>query len=383
MGARVAVTLGRVGLALLSLAAAGARAQDTSTCLECHALPDQELVLPGGDRLVASLDDAAWKISAHGVAGLECVSCHTEHGDYPHAEVKETAFRRYRLARNAACEGCHEEQVKKFADGVHHALRQSGNEKAAVCSDCHDPHAGRRLTDEKTGELLPAARVDVPRTCARCHEEIFARYRGSAHGAALVGGANLDVPTCIDCHDVHNTPDPRTARFRVNSPKICARCHTDAVKMKRYGLSTAVLKTYVADFHGSTVTLFQKSHPDQETNKPVCFDCHGVHDIPHTNDPRKGLHVRANLLRTCRRCHPAAGVAFPDAWMSHFIPDPEHAPLVYWVTGFYRVVIPLTIGGMLAFVALDFTRRRRDRRRTAPPPEPPTTPEGGGGEASP
>ena len=382
MGDRVAVTLRLLGLALLSLAAAGARAQDTSTCLECHALPDQELVLPGGDRHSVSLDEAAWKASAHGAGGLECVSCHTEHADYPHAEVTEAGLRRYQLERSAVCEGCHEEQAKKFKDGVHRAVWQSGNEKAAICTDCHDPHAGRRLTDEKTGKLLPAARVEVPRTCARCHAETFAQYRASAHGAALVGEGNVDVPTCIDCHDVHSTPDPRTARFRVNSPQICARCHTDAAKMKRYGLSTAVLKTYVADFHGSTVTLFQKGHPDQDTNKPVCFDCHGVHDIPHTDDPRKGLHVRENLLRTCRRCHPSAGVTFPDAWMSHFAPDRLRAPLVYWVNAFYRVAIPGTVGGMLAFVVADYARRRRDGRRSAPPPKPPAPPEGGTGEAS-
>ena len=53
----------------------------------------------------------------------------------------------------------------------------------------------------------------------------------------------------------------------------------------------------MADFHGSTVTLFQRRHPDQVTNKPVCYDCHGVHDIASKNDPKKGLQVKENLLR--------------------------------------------------------------------------------------
>ena len=159
--------------------------------------------------------------------------------------------------------------------------------------------------------------------------------------------------------------DPRTARFRVNSPKICASCHTDAARMTKYGLSTAVLRTYVADFHGSTVTLFQKQHPDQATNKPVCFDCHGVHDIPHTRDPQKGIRTKANLLRTCQKCHTAATADFPDAWMSHYIPDPQRTPLVYWARALYLVLIPATIGGMLLFVATDFARRRIDRRRAA------------------
>ena len=270
--------------------------------------------------------------------------------------------------RSQACAACHEDQVKQFADGVHSAMQQAGNRKAAVCTDCHDPHAGKRLTDRDRGTLLPEARLAIPRTCAQCHSTIYEQYKGSAHGAALLGeGGNPDVPTCIGCHGVHRISDPRTARFRVNSPKICSSCHTDAGMMARYGLSTAVLRTYVADFHGSTVTLFQKTRPDQQTNKPVCYDCHGIHDIPHTKDPKKGIHVKANLLRTCQQCHPTATANFPDAWMSHYIPDRERAPLVFWVDWLYRILIPATVGGMLLFVGTDFVRRRIDRRRQARP----------------
>jgi hypothetical protein len=179
----------------------------------------------------------------------------------------------------------------------------------------------------------------------------------------LIGESNPDVPTCIDCHGVHNIGDPTTTRFRLASPKMCADCHTDPRRMAKYGLSTQVLKTYVADFHGSTVTLFRKQHPDQQTNKPVCFDCHGVHNIPHTHDPEKGLRVKANLLTTCRKCHPQATTNFPDAWLSHYIPTPQRNPLVYWTGHFYRFLIPAVVGGMLLFVFTDFGRRRIDRRR--------------------
>jgi hypothetical protein len=37
------------------------------------------------------------------------------------------------------------------------------------------------------------------------------------------------------------------------------------------------------------VTLFEKTSPDQATNKPVCFDCHGVHNIQGVDDPQYGL----------------------------------------------------------------------------------------------
>jgi len=360
---RVGALARLLGSAFLLLASRPAFAQDAAACLECHTLPDQEIPFRNGDTRSITLDQKAWRASAHGAAGLDCTACHTEHGEYPHAEVKDASSREYAVLRNQACAACHEDQAKKFADGVHSAMLQAGNRNAAVCTDCHDPHTGKRLTDPERGTLLPEARLTIPRTCAHCHSAIQEQYKSSVHGTALLGDGNPDVPTCVDCHGVHEISDPRTARFRVSSPRICASCHTDAAKMARYGLSTAVLQTYVADFHGSTVTLFQKARPDQQTNKPVCYDCHGVHDIPHTDDPQKGIRTKANLLRTCQQCHPTATANFPDAWMSHFIPDRKRTPLVFWTRWLYRILIPGTIGGMLLFVGIDFRRRRIDRRR--------------------
>jgi hypothetical protein len=351
-----------------------ARAQDAASCLECHGVADQQLTFPGGGGLSMTVDPKGWEASVHGSAGLDCTACHADHGEYPHPDRKEATPREYAIARSQVCQGCHEDQAKEFADGVHSELLHGGRREAAVCTDCHDPHAGRRLTDPDRKTLLPETRLAIPRTCARCHPAVYAEYEKSAHGAALLGEGNTDVPTCIDCHGVHKISDPRTARFRAGSPKICSSCHTDAARMKRYGLSTKVLETYVADFHGATVTLFEKTHADQETNKPVCYDCHGIHDIPHTKDPRKGIHVKANLLKTCQQCHPEATASFPDAWMSHYIPDQDRTPLVYWTGRLYQVLIPTTIGAMLLFVGSDFARRRRDARQTA-------TPGGLGGEA--
>jgi hypothetical protein len=308
-----------------------------------------------------TIDPAAWAESVHGSSGLGCGDCHAAHAEYPHPELAARSAREYTIANYSSCEGCHEEQFKKQLDGVHLKAIASGNKKAAVCSDCHDPHTQRKITGDD-GRLLPEGRVAVPGTCARCHAEIQAQYRQSVHGQALVDG-NADVPTCIDCHGVHDIPDPTTTAFRLASPRMCADCHTDAQKMKPYGLSTQVLRTYVADFHGSTVTLFQRRHPEQLTNKPVCYDCHGVHDIASKKDPKKGLQVKGNLLATCRKCHPDATTNFPDAWLSHYVPTRERAPLVYWARLAYQILIPTVVGGMALFVLSDVVRRRLDRRR--------------------
>ncbi len=132
--------------------------------------------------------------------------------------------------------------------------------------------------------------------------------------------------------------------------------------MKKYGLSTEVFNTYVADFHGTTVELFEKQHPDQPTNKAVCTDCHGVHDITHVTDTDAAV-VKENLLVTCQKCHPDATSNFPDSWVGHFVPSRKYFPLVYYVNLFYLILIPVVIGGMLLFVLLDAGRRILNRVR--------------------
>src|SRR5574341_275148 len=231
-----------------------------------------------------------------------------------------------------------------------------GKREAAVCTDCHTAHTVRRLNKTGTLEMLPEARVWVPLTCSKCHYAIFIKYKDSVHGSALIGEGNPDVPTCIDCHGVHNIENPTTAAFRLRSPQICAKCHTDEERMAKDGISTQVLNTYVADFHGTTVTLFEKMTPDAQTNKPVCYDCHGIHDIQRVDDPAKGLEVRENLLGRCQRCHPDATANFSSAWMSHYIPSPEKNPIVYYVNLFYKFFIPTVLGGMAVLVALDLNK---------------------------
>ncbi len=142
---------------------------------------------------------------------------------------------------------------------------------------------------------------------------------------------------------------------------MCAKCHTNQTLMDKYHISTNVLNTYVADFHGTTVELFQKQSPDAPTNKPVCYDCHGIHNIKKVDDPNATV-FRENLIKTCEQCHPDATTAsFAGSWMSHYIPSADKYPLVYYINLFYWVLIPATIAGMLGYIALDIYRRVRNR----------------------
>jgi nitrate/TMAO reductase-like tetraheme cytochrome c subunit len=326
-------------------------------CLECHARPDQVKQLPSGESLYLTIDPALYAESVHGQGGYACVQCHTDITTYPHPESAAQDRRDVTLSHYETCQQCHLGNYEATLDSVHQAALDNGDKNAAVCSDCHNPHSQVRLTNPATHQLLPRARLQIPQTCARCHSAIYDQYKQSVHGQALKDFLNPDVPTCIDCHGVHDIGDPTTASFRLNSPNLCADCHTNAAIMDKYDISTQVLTTYLADFHGTTWTLFQKQNPDQVTNKPVCFDCHGVHNIARADDPQKGLSVKANLLTTCQRCHPEATPNFPDSWLSHYIPSPEKNSVVYYVNVFYQFFIPGVIGGMLIFVASDIGRR--------------------------
>jgi predicted CXXCH cytochrome family protein len=336
-------------------------------CLGCHGQQGLTKALAGGESLSLTINQASFKVGVHYQQGVACVDCHTNISTFPHPDFTADSRRTVSLQLYTSCKNCHKEQYDKVLDSVHQKALAGGNFNAAVCTDCHNPHQQTRLTDQSTGALLPDARLGIPQICARCHSAIYDVYKQSVHGAALTDAGNSDVPTCIDCHGVHNIQNPTTARFRNDVPQLCAKCHTNAQVMSKYGISTQVLNTYVADFHGTTVTLFEQVSPNTPTNKPVCTDCHGVHDISLVDNQATGIAIKQNLLGKCQRCHPGVTTAsFTDAWMSHFVASPSHFPLVYFVNLFYKILIPAVIGGMLIFVLSDFIRRRLEARKGGP-----------------
>lgn len=327
---------------------------DNESCLACHASPDLQTELPSGDILDLTVFPGAFMNSVHGEAELQCVDCHTSIEGYPHPPIDAASRRQYTLARYQTCSQCHQEKYESTLDSVHQEALAAGNFNAAVCTDCHGAHDTKPPNE-------PRSRI--PQTCRQCHTLIFDQYRDSVHGAAVIGQGNPDVPVCTDCHGVHTIEGPsHDDRFRLFSPQICADCHADEELMAEYGISTDVFETYVSDFHGTTVTLFQKVNPDQETNKPVCIDCHGVHDIASVESPDSPT-IKQNVLQTCRRCHPSASTNFPSAWLSHYRPSPQHAPLVYYVDLFYKIFIPTVLGGMALFVVGDAGKRILSRLR--------------------
>ena len=272
-----------------------AQGVSNDTCLACHGTPSLQTELPSGEPLGLTIDPVLYFTSSHGRAGYACIQCHEDIREFPHPENPATSLRDYRLENYTLCQKCHLDKYESSLDGVHDRALAGGNQEAAVCTDCHNPHNTQPPS-------VPRSRIAI--TCERCHSEVVARYRESVHGEALIGEGNPDVPTCTDCHGVHNSVGPSSdSSFHLFSPEICAKCHADTALMERYDVSTEVFESYITDFHGTTVVLFEKIAPDQETNKPVCIDCHGVHDMKSVDDPESTV-IKENLLGTCQKCHP-------------------------------------------------------------------------------
>ena len=363
----VGLVLMIVALAVLTAGSAEAApsSQEVSndTCLGCHSNESMVKAFPSGEELSLYIDGSKFEIAVHGQEEIACVDCHAAMAEFPHPEFAVQTVRDAKFELYTVCKECHLEQFTNALDSVHGRALAGGDENAAICTDCHNPHTQTRIIDQDTGKILLGAQLQIPLTCARCHSAIYDTYKESVHGAALTQEGNQYVPTCIDCHGVHNIQDPTTAQFRNASPLICANCHTNEVIMKQYGISTNVVNSYVADFHGTTVTLFEKTDPDLPTNKAVCTDCHGFHDIKAVDDPDAGIALKENLLVKCQRCHPDATANFPDSWMSHYDASPENFPLVYYVNLFYKFMIPGVLGGMALYILTDIYRRFIARKK--------------------
>jgi len=337
---------------VLALLAQGAVAQDAveqevEFCLGCHGEKDFATELPSGDKMSLTVDRGTIAASVHG-KGLRCTDCHAGMGEIPHPEraVKNTA--EFHAGFRDACKPCHFDKYALSVDGVHGKQLSEGNEMAPGCVDCHGAH-----------DVAPAGkpRTKISDTCAACHPDVADTYMKSVHGVALAAG-NQDVPVCSDCHRAHDISDPRVTSWIVKTPELCAGCHTDAARMSKYGLSTNVVQTYLSDFHGVTArTTKARGSAAKEGARvtALCIDCHGVHDITTTRAENSPV-LRANLVKTCRKCHPGASESFPDAWLSHYEPSLKKAPMVYAVKLFYMIFIPFIIGGLVLQMLLHLWR---------------------------
>lgn len=329
--------------AAAEVAAPGAPPQ--KECVDCHREPEEQLVFRDGTRMDLAVDFDAWNATLHGKE-LQCVDCHRRASTIPHAEASFADAREYRVYSSKTCRRCHYAFYSKNLDSIHTELIRAGNDLAPTCVDCHGAHEA----------VAPSARIAVHRRCASCHREISEAYAMSVHGRHLIKEDNQDVPVCTDCHGAHGIRDPRTALFHAHAHEICARCHSDAERMGRYGLSTNVLSSYLEDFHGHSNQLYAEGAGRPDRPLASCIDCHGTHDVHALSGNRAAIRERVALV--CRRCHQNVPDAFADAWLSHYAPTLASAPIVWTTKWTFHILYLLLLGGLALHVLLHLWCRR-------------------------
>ncbi len=107
--------------------------------------------------------------SAHGAQWLKgnhhapvCITCHTSH------DIAEPTARGPRLHSVQVCGQCHGGRFKTYRDSFHGNATQLGFQTAAVCSDCHTPHANLPASDPRS-TVNPA---NLQTTCSKCHKDV-------------------------------------------------------------------------------------------------------------------------------------------------------------------------------------------------------------------
>jgi formate dehydrogenase gamma subunit len=310
------------------------------------------------------LDSAHGKALTQGIAvAPNCLNCHAR----PITDSRSGAGSvEHKITQERMCLSCHlnDEAVRKrmvptagfiaaFEASVHGAALQKGNAAAATCVDCHGSHEMKKGFDQSSR----VSKTHVPATCGACHADIARQYDVSVHARA-VGNGNTAAPVCTDCHGEHNilkTHNPRSPVAAANlATQVCSPCHSSVRLSQKYGIPTDRLSSFEDSYHG----LALQGGAVEVAN---CASCHGAHDIRPASDPESSVN-KANLLRTCGRCHPGANKRFAVGQV-HIVLAGGKEPLLYWIATLYVTLIVTVVGSMVAHNAVDFVRKSRRRLR--------------------
>jgi hypothetical protein len=278
-------------LLLIALPAAAQQkappAPPVNQCLECHTM--------------MGFDAEAFAADIHQQRGLSCASCHggdPSSDDYERAHSKAAGFRGApaRTAIPQSCASCHSDgaymrqfnpslrtdQLSQYRTSRHGQLLAKGDEKVAVCTDCHGVHGIRPGRDTRSG-VHP---LNVAATCSTCHSNAelmkpykiptdqFASYQASVHHNALAIRGDLSAPTCSTCHGNHGAAPPGVASVEY----VCANCHV---------------------FQAQLFDVSPHKQAFEAVSLPSCVTCHSNHRIHPPSDAMIG----AGPQSVCTNCH--------------------------------------------------------------------------------
>jgi formate dehydrogenase gamma subunit len=324
------------------------------TCKTCHA--DEQKMFDDGVHGKA--------LAAGNAKAATCESCHGNiHEILPSSDPKSRAAK---INIPKTCGQCHSQAIPgmsgkpalAYQESVHGKLVAAGNDKAAVCSDCHGNHDIRRSNDPTS----PVFRANVPQTCAKCHTGEQAAFVKSVHGKVLAEG-NTQAPVCTTCHGVHTIVAVKDANSWV-SPRnqgdiACAQCHNNVRMTAEFGIPGNRTNSYNASYHGMANAVGSK-------RTASCSSCHGTHNILPSSDPASTINP-ANLVKTCGQCHTGDTANFAKGQI-HLDPTAVAnadfgAKVNNYVRGVYILLIVGTIGFMFLHNLMIFVRKLIDRRK--------------------
>jgi len=146
-------------------------------------------------------------------------------------------------------------------------LRLFGDDRVAVCTDCHGSHD----TLSKENAHSRTYFRNIPDTCGRCHAdpelmgayslpaEIVPQYRASIHGRNVLERGDAGSPNCATCHGSHAAAPPGVAEVG----HVCGQCHRQ------------VEEYLLASVHGRIAVLAR------------CTGCHGPGGDPRNHQIEK------------------------------------------------------------------------------------------------
>ncbi len=348
----------------------------TLSCVDCHAdlagvkdFPHNDKLKPVDCGTCHSDVAALYAQSAHGTAAPDnpnapsCASCHGKHNilnaKNPQAMTSEKNL-------PVTCSSCHSklaiktdpdiriaDSYDRYMRGIHAQGIAKGIGSAATCNDCHGMHDLRKASDPKS----TVNKMNIPRTCSKCHNDVFIQYSKGVHGKALAAGI-LDAPNCTDCHGEHSILEINDPNSPVNPSNIadyvCAKCHNDPRIVEKYGLAKGKFTSYQDSYHGLAVR-------GGSVKAANCASCHTPHMILPASNPASSVN-KGNITATCQRCHPQATLAFATSY-SHNTAEARFSTLDTWVKNIYIIAIVIIIGGMLFHNGIIVSRFIVDKHR--------------------
>jgi len=359
------------------------RAEDAPTCTDCHSIHSDP-----GDPNQADVEISARCVSCHtemehplhadaGPNKPECTQCHRSHSGKsfdPHDhDVVGGCLACHASAHPTHddvegilnCQRCHTESERPGE----RAMRMTGDAECSVChGDLKPAHAefedmrGNRVDclachDFNGDTPVAMSGEKMSQRCASCHEDAMRGVLSGGHSEFLSEEDAAALRNCLTCHTTHVEPSEERALLRRRATESCIACHSEGMKIEKYGLPETVTKSYEDDFHGATMQFLADQIGGDYPAVMVCSDCHGAHQV--------GWKETDVVAHVCMRCHEEGDERLAGAWLGHRPAGPDNKILIWAVKSFYYFLIPFMLTGLFLNIVFHLVDQRRDGARVA------------------